>query len=321
MKRKILAFSATLALLMTGCNQGTVTEDKKDEFKIGIVQFMEIGALDAAREGFIEEINSSDLNIVIDEKNAQGEITNTKTIADKFANDKVDLIYAIATPSAQSASASTSDIPVVFSAVTDPVQAKLVNSLESSGNNVTGVSDMVDIKNQLELFRQINKDINTIGVIYSADESNSLQQLKLVEEFSKELGFNVESVSIQNLSDVPQAIESIINKIDCLYLLSDSKISSASPLVNEAMIRENIPVVAAVESDVNLGGLISLGIDYKELGKISAKQAIEILKGKKPTEIEVFMPNQFKKFVNKKTMDSLGLDQNLEVFKDAVFVE
>lgn len=316
MKKKVAIVSLVIALLLSACGQNTENTENKGKMKVGILQFMSHPSLDQAREAFVKELEDMKIDVKIDYKNAQGDISTAKSIADKFASDKVDLIYAIATPAAQSAQSATSEIPILFSAVTDPVDAKLVKSMERPDSNITGTSDMVDIEKQLALFEKINPNIKNIGVIYSADENNSIQQLKLVEKYGKKLNLNIKSVSIQSLSDIPQALASLEKEIDGLYMLSDNKVSSSTSLVTERMKDNKIPVVATVEADVDQGALISLGINYEELGKITAQKAKEILiDGKKIGEIPVYLPEDFIKHVNEETISNLGLEKNMGVFK------
>lgn len=319
MKKKLLVIMMALVLVLTACQgQSTGTTDNVEGEKliVGVVQLMEHQSLDNAKDGFVETLEKSGLNIEIETENAQGEITNAKTIVDKFVSDKVDLIYAIATPAAEAAMSATTEIPIVFSAVTDPVEAQLVESVENPGGNITGTSDMVDVNSQLKLFKELNPDTKTIGIIYSADESNSLLQVKSVEALAPQLGLEVKTVSIHTLSDIPQATESIVKEIDALYLLSDNKVSSSTTVVTEIMNREKVPVVATVEADVQQGALISIGIDYTRLGEISAEKALEILRDNKaPSEVPVYMPNEFAKIINEETLNALGLDINADVFK------
>lgn len=330
MKKKLLVIMMALVLVLTACqgqnaeqptgNEGkdNTVETEGKTLKVGVVQLMEHQSLDNTRDGFVDELKKSGLDVDVEINNAQGEITNAKAIVDKYASDGVDLIYAIATPAAEAAMAATTTIPIVFSAVTDPVEAQLVESVEKPGGNITGASDMVDVKNQLALFKEINPDIKTIGIIYSADESNSVQQVESVEKIAPEVGLEVKKVSIHTLSDIPQATESIVGDIDGLYLLSDNKVSSSTTVVTEIMNREKVPVVATVEADVNQGALISIGIDYTDLGSIAGQKALEILKDKKsPSEVPVYVSDKFAKIINVETLNTLGLDINAKVFEGA----
>ena len=313
-------------LILTACGGDSIKEEanssEADSFKIGIIQLMNHPSLDQAREGFVEELDDLNLSVAIDYKNAQGDIANVKTIVDKFVSDKVDLIYAIATPAAEAAMGATSEIPILFSAVTDPVESKLVESIQSPGRNVTGSSDMVDLKAQMSLFKEIDPSIERIGIIYSADESNSLQQVEAVKNIVDEMDMNLETISIQNMADIPQAATSLARNIQGLYMVSDNKVSSSTTLVADIMKEHKIPVVAAVEADVEQGALITMGINYKSLGKVTGQQAKEILVDKKaPADIAVYVAKEFDKKANKETLDILGLDSTLKAFEGAEFKE
>lgn len=314
-KSKLLALLLAMPLLLIGCSSSGKVENSNQK-TVGIVQFMSHPSLDQAREGFVKSLEDSGVKVKVDYKNAQGDVSTAKAIVDKFVSDKVDLIYAIATPAAQSAQAATGEIPILFSAVTDPVDAKLVSSIDKPGGNISGTSDMVDIEKQLGLFQKIDDQIKTIGIIYSADENNSIQQLKLVEDKAKKLGLKIKAVSIQNLSDIPQALANIEKDIDGLYMLSDNKVSSSTSLVTDRMKENKIPVVATVEADVDQGALISLGINYQELGKVTGEKAREILvDGKSVGDIPVYLQDEFIKNINQETLSALGLDKNREVFQ------
>ncbi len=330
MKKLLGIFLASTMLALTACgggataptntNKSAETEDKI--FKIGIVQLIEHPALDATRDGFIKSLEDNDVKVEIDYVSAQGDIAVARTISEKFVADKVDLIFAIATSAAEAAVGTDTDIPILFSAVTDPVAAHLVESNEKPGANVTGTSDIVDIKGQLEIFKQIDPDINTIGIVYSADEANSLAQLEIVEAAAPELGLNVESVSIQNISDLPQAAQSLAAKVDGVYMLSDNKIASSVSLLADILAERKIPSVCAEEALVNGGGLIANGISYFEIGEQTGVMAKKILVDKtSPSDIPVEQAKNISKLVNSETIEKLGLDANLDVFKDAKIVE
>lgn len=316
--KKFLVLLLTFCLCLSACSNKKENMKKNESLKVGILQYIEHPALDSAREGFVEKVKNSDLNIEIDYQNAQGDVGVARTIAEKFVSDKVDLIFAIATPAAEAASAATSDIPILFSAVTDPVAAHLVESLEKPGGNVTGTSDSVDIKSQLELFKNINENIKTIGFIYSADEANSLVQLEEIETAAKDLGCEIKAFAIQNISDLPQIAESAAQKSDAVYIPTDNKVASSVSLLAEILKEKKIPSVGAEESHVKSGALISNGINYEELGKQTGKMAEEILKNEKsPSEIPVESSKNFTKVFNSETLNALSLDRSLKVFEDA----
>lgn len=324
-KIKTLKIMLIFLMILSACG-GKKADDEKvgkegENMKIGIVQFIEHPSLDLAREGFEEGLKKSGIACDIDFKSAQGSIDTAKTICEKFASDKVDLIYAIATPAAQMAKAATAEIPIIFAAVTDPVSAELVSSNEKPGANITGVSDAVDVKLQLELFSQLNTNIKNIGIIYSADEANSIEQVNKVKKASYDFGLNIFEKSIQNLSDIPQTVTSLAKKVDAVYIPSDNKISNSISLLADTLKKEKIPSVCTTRGDTEGGMLLTMGIDYKDQGMKASELAKKVLVDKtNPGQLPVTISKKLEKLYNLKTVQALGLDENAEVYKDAIDV-
>lgn len=323
--KKIITILMAMTMILTACSGGNTkvnTEEKTtEEFKIGIVQYIEHPALDAARDGFIKGLEDAGVKANIDVKSAQADIGVARTISEKFVSDGVDLIFAIATPAAEAAVGATSEIPILFSAVTDPVAAHLVESNENPGGNVTGTSDIVDIESQLKLFKEINPDIKKIGIVFSADEINSQTQVEMVEELIPNLGLELEVMSIQNISDLPQVAESLTSKVDGVYMLSDNKIASSVSLLADVLVENKKPLVGAEEAHIEGGGLISNGISYFGIGEQAGVMAKKILvDGINPGEIPVESSHTITKIVNRETLKALGLDENLKAFEGAEFI-
>lgn len=328
MKRKRISSLITLVLIvimiLSGCSSGDkkVSNSPKDKiYKIGISQLAEHPALDDARNGFEDGLKELGVNVEIDYQNAQGDIPTATSIAQKFVKDEVDLIYAIATPAAQSAKQSTTEIPILFSAVTDPVQSEIVNDWEDVGGNITGTSDMAPVASQLEIFKEIDPNIKTIGILYNTSENNSEVQVKEVKELAPAAGLDVETVGVSNVNELPQAIDSIIKKSDALYMLTDNMIAASVELLAKKAIENNIITVSAEETQVKGGLLITNGLSYYDLGKQTAKMAKEILvDGKEPSSIPVGLAEKTITTVNTTTLEALGLDPDLPIFKDATKV-
>lgn len=328
MKRKRISSLITLVLIvimiLSGCSSGDkkVSNSPEDKvYKIGISQLAEHPALDDARNGFEDGLKELGVNVEIDYQNAQGDIPTATSIAQKFVKDEVDLIYAIATPAAQSAKQSTTEIPILFSAVTDPVQSEIVNDWEDVGGNITGTSDMAPVASQLEIFKEIDPNIKTIGILYNTSENNSEVQVKEVKELAPAAGLEVETVGVSNVNELPQAIDSIIKKSDALYMLTDNMIAASVELLAKKAIENNIITVSAEETQVKGGLLITNGLSYYDLGKQTAKMAKEILvDGKEPSSIPVGLAEKTITTVNTTTLEALGLDPDLPIFKDATKV-
>lgn len=320
---KLVSLALVSMVIFTGCTSNDSTSTSKDEvFKIGISQFAEHPALDDARRGFEDGLKELGVNVEIDYQNAQGDIPTSLSIAQKFAKDKVDLIYAIATPAAQSAKQATADIPIVFSAVTDPVEAELVDSMEKPGGNVTGTSDLSPMDRQLQLFKDLDETIEKVGIIFNTNESNSQIQVKMAEEIGSTIGLDIVSIGISNINDIPQALDSLANKVDGIYTITDNMVASAIYLVAEKALENKMITVAGEDSHVKGGILITDGISYYELGKQSAQMAKKILvDGKQASEIPSETAINTTKVFNEDTLKALGLDQDHPVFKDAVKID
>ncbi|GMG96441.1 ABC transporter substrate-binding protein [Tepidimicrobium xylanilyticum] len=326
MKRKmsLLALILTCIIILSGCNftkEKPINSSQEEVFQIGIIQFAEHPALDDARKGFEDGLKELGIEAKIHYQNAQGDIPTTTSIAQKFVKDKVDLIYAIATPAAQAAKQTTSDIPILFSAVTDPVKAEIVESWEKVGGNVTGTSDKAPTESQLKIFKEIDPNINTIGIIYNTSESNSEIQVEEVKKIAPKLGIEVITVGISNINELAQGLDSIIKKVDALYMITDNLVAASVELVREKTIENKIITVSAEETQVRGGLLITNGLSYYELGKQTAQMAKEVLVDKKDiSSMPVGIAEKTVVTVNIETLKALGLDENMPLFKDSIKV-
>ena len=277
-------------------------EKSKDTFKVGITQIVAHPALDSAREGFKDAFKESGLKVTFDEKNANGEIATANMIANNFVTEKVDLIYAIATSTAQSAAQATNKLPVVFSAITDPEAAGLIKE------NVTGISDRVNVKQQLELLLKLDSKIKKVGVIYNSSEQNSKVQVDDLKKAASELGITIVEKSVTQVSEIPQASETLVKSSDALYLPTDNLVASVINLITEKAISAKKIAFGAESAHVKGGALITQGIDYYEMGKEAGKIAVEILKnGKKPSEISFKKMNLNDIVINNKTLAAIGI--------------
>lgn len=322
---KLVTLVVLSMFLLVGCNEnnsGVSQLDGEKKFKIGINQLTEHPALDDARRGFEDGLKELGINAKINYQNAQGDIPTATTISQKFVKDEVDLIYAIATPAAQSAKQATKDIPILFSAVTDPVKSGIVDDWDNVGGNITGTSDMAPTASQLKMFKEIDPTISKIGILYNTSESNSEIQLEEVKKLAPEENLEVIAMGVSNVNDIPQTIDSLLNKVDAVYGLSDNLIASSISLVSKKLIDNNVISVFAEETQVKGGALITNGLSYYELGKQTARMAKEILVDKKDiSTIPVGLAEKTITTVNINTLKALGLDENLPIFKDAIKVE
>jgi len=291
---------------------------------IGITQIVEHPALDAARDGFIAALEEAGYkegeDVVYDLQNAQGDFTNAISIAQKFKDDNVDLIVAIATPTAQAALQVNQEIPIVINAVTDPVAASLAKSWESSGNNLTGMSDAAPNKQQVELIPLFLPEAKNVGTIYNAGEANSVVQIEIAKETCKELGLNLIEVTVSNSSEVLMAAQSLAGRVEAIYIVTDNTVVSALESVINVCNRQKIALIVADPSSVDRGALASYGIDYFSLGKKSGEIALKIIKGAKPSDIPIQTitnPNELQFVVNLDTAKTIGISVSEEIIKAA----
>ena len=328
MKKNLISLMALVMAAMVslvGCSSdidGSSPSSGGDSFTIGISQLADHPALDDARKGFEDGLKELGVNAEIKYQNAQGEIPNTFTIAQKFVKDEVDLIFAIATSAAQAAKQATSEIPIIFSAVTDPVSAELVDSMESTGGNITGTSDESPIDRQLQLFKDLDDSIEKVGIIYDTGQSNSPVQIEIAKEIGATLGIEIIESGVSSINDIPQAVDAIMKNVDAIYTITDNTVASAISIVANKAMENNMITVGAEESHLNGGILITDGLSYYELGKQSARMAKEILVDKKsPSDIPFEKSKNTTKSFNEETLKALNLSIDNKAFKDAVKIE
>ena len=288
-------------------------DKKKDVFRIGISQFITHQSLDATREGFVDELAKQGYiegkNIEIDLQNAQGEQRNLKTISQQLAESS-DVVLAIATPSAQSLANTTQTTPVIFSAVTDPVSAKLVESREHPGGNVTGTSDQSSdaISTQINLIKKVLPKAKTIGILYTQSEPNSVVQKDEAKRLLEEKGFTVVEKTILDSNNVKAAAESLMAEVDMVFVPTDNIISSTMETVKQVSIKHKVPVFGGSTEMVAVGGLYNYGTNYEELGRQTARMLVRVLKGEKPENIAVELPEKLELHTNQEMADALGID-------------
>ncbi|SCP98084.1 ABC transporter substrate-binding protein [Anaerobium acetethylicum] len=328
MKKKFLAVllcAAMTAVAATGCsgadNNGTKTETTKETtYTIGISQFAEHGSLDNCREGFLAGLAEEGIvegeNLKVTVENAQADTGIANQIAQNFVANKVDLICAIATPSAQSAynAAKDADIPTIFTAVTDPVAAELADEDGNPAGNITGTSDKLPVEKQLAMIREILPEAKTIGILYNTSEVNSEAAIAEYEAAVGEFGFKLETVGVSAAADIPLATDSILEKVDCINNLTDNLVVSSLPTILAKASEKNIPVFGSEVEQVKIGCLASEGLDYYKLGMRTGKMAAAVLKGeKKAGEMPYEIIEESSLYFNSKVMENLGLEVSEDV--------
>lgn len=313
--RKLLAPLLVVGILLTSLISlhQLKADKKKDVFRIGISQFITHQSLDATREGFVDELAKQGYvegkNIEIDLQNAQGEQRNLKTISQQLAESS-DVVLAIATPSAQSLANTTQTTPVIFSAVTDPVSAKLVESREHPGGNVTGTSDQSSdaISTQINLIKKVLPKAKTIGILYTQSEPNSVVQKDEAKRLLEEKGFSVVEKTILDSNNVKAAAESLMAEVDMIFVPTDNIISSTMETVKQVSIKHKVPVFGGSTEMIAVGGLYNYGTNYEELGRQTARMLVRVLKGEKPENIAVELPEKLELHTNQEMADALGID-------------
>ena len=230
-----------------------------------------------------------------------------QTISEQFVTSDVDMIFAIATPTLQAAYNSTKDIPIVFTAVTDPIDAGVAKSWESSGTNVTGTSDKVSMKEQLNLLEKLVNDVEVLGVIYNSSEVNSIAQVKELKAEAENKGILVKEIAVTTVNEINQNLNAAISDIDALYVPTDNTVASAYDLVGSICLEKNVPMLCAEEAGVSKGGLCSIGIDYFKLGKEAGYKASEILNGQNPSDIEITTLSDMSITINTDVVEKLNI--------------
>lgn len=310
------------ATMLGGC--GNASTEKADVINIGIIQQLQHGSLDDAREGFIDGLKEAGYvdgeNIKINYQNASGEVTNCQQICEVFGDSGMDMVLAIATNAAQAAVQEFQDteVPVLFTAVTDPVDAGLVESKEAPGKNVTGTSDMPVIADQIAVIKDVLPDAKNLAILYTSSESNSEIQAKEAKKAAEELGMKVTIQTSSSSNDIAQVVASVAGSVDAIYIPSDNAFASAMSTVNSVAKDNKLPVFCAVEDMIKEGGIATTAVDYYELGKQTAAQAVRILKGEKASEIAVETQKEFALVVNETFAKSVGVEIPVAIIEKAV---
>jgi putative ABC transport system substrate-binding protein len=288
---------------------------------VAITQIVEHPALDAVYQGVKDELAERGYkegeNLTVMHESAQGNAAIASQIARKFIGEQPDVIVAIATPSAQTVAAAARNIPVVFSAVTDPVGAKLVQSLEAPGANITGVSDMLPIDKHLDMLLRVMPDAKRIGTVYNPGEANAVSLINLLEERLKARGLTLEKAAATKTSEVLGAARSLVGKADAIYLTTDNTVISAAEAVIAVGERADIPVFAADTATVERGAVAALGFDYYDHGRQTGAMVAKVLEGKKPGEMPVETMEKLDLFVNPAAAERMGITLSDELVSEA----
>jgi putative ABC transport system substrate-binding protein len=317
---KLLGISLLSAVLF-GCGGGgdkpaesakTPTAATADSKKIAITAIVEHPALDAVRHGALEALAAEGYkdgeNLSVNFQSAQGNTATAGQIAKQFVADNPDAIIAIATPTAQAVVSNTNTIPVIFSAVTEPVEAKLVPKLDGSGTNVTGASDVLPLEPQLELIKELLPNVKNIGFVYSPGEVNSTATLKQLKEIAAPMGVTIIEAPAQKSSDIAMAAQSLVGKVDLIYTSTDNNVINAYEALTKVAKEGKIPLVSSDPSVVERGAAVALGVNYHQLGVETGKITARILKGEKPGDIPVYSAKELDLLVSQTNAKEQGLE-------------
>lgn len=319
--KKILAAGMLLSMMAfaaAGCGGGDKKAEapKKTEaktFNVGIVQIVEHEALDDSRKGFIEGMKNKGFvegkNVKYDQQNAQGDQSNLQTIAQRFVNNKVDLICAISTPAAQTMANATKTIPIVGNAITSFETAKLVKSDKKPDTNVTGANDMAPVAAQIDLGLKLKPQTKKVGLMFTSSELNSQIQINMAKDQLKKVGVAFEEGSVNSVNDIQEIARGLVSKgVDFIYVPTDNILASALPALVGICDEAKIPVVAADGVLLKKGATASVNIEFYKLGVVSGEMAGDILLGKsKPQDMPIASQKEFNPAINKAQAEKLGI--------------
>ncbi len=314
MKMKKILGVLSLVLLLVGCSSGSgeKTSDSERVYKVGILQFAQQPSLDNCREGFLQGLEEEGFvegkNLEVDYQNAQADMGIAAQIADAFVGNKVDMVTAIATPAAYNATMKT-DIPVVYTAITDPVVAQVADENKNPLGNVTGTSDILPVEAQLKLIRELMPEAKNLGILHTSSEANSDSMLQIYKDLVDKYDFKVIDEAINTTADIPLATDNLLSKVDVMTNLLDNTVVNSLPTILDKANAKKIPVFGSEIEQVKMGCLGSEGIEYISLGKQTGKMAAKILRGEaKASEMAYEIIEEPNLYLNSKVAEDLGID-------------
>lgn len=306
----VVAGLTAAALFLTACSSDSDSSTDAagdDVYTVGINQLVQHPALDAATAGFKEAFADAGVDVEFDEQNANGEQATALTIAQQFAGKDLDMVLAVATPAAQATAQNITDIPVLFTAVTDPVSAELVDSEEAPGGNVTGTSDVAPIGDQLDLLKELVPDARTVGIVYASGEVNSQVQVEAAREAAGPRDLEITTQTVTTANDIQQAVEAL-GDVDAIYVPTDNMVVAGIASLVQVAEQKQIPVIAAEAGTVEGGAVATLGIDYTELGRQTGEMALRVLRdGEDTATMPVEKATEFTYVINEDAAQRQGV--------------
>lgn len=328
MKKLVRIISVCICVILaavsfTSCGNSSSSKSSSKKMKIGIIQYMSHPSLDNCYNGVVEALKASDIDYEVNHQtgSSNSAAADCSTFAQNMVADGCDMIIAIATPAATAAYAAVegTDIPLIFCAVSDPVSAKLVKSIEKPGVNCTGTSDVLDMSAQVSLIQAMQPDVKSIGVLYTTSEQNSITQLKNLRKVCDKAGIKVVDSGVQNGSDVPSAATALASKVDCINNFTDNNVVENLTVLLDAANAAKIPVYGSEEEQVKNGCIASMSIDYVALGKTTGNMAVKVLKGAAAKDMAVETISEATPIINTEVASSLNIAIP-EKFSDAATV-
>lgn len=286
---------------------------QQENYYIGLLQFTSHPSLDAITDGVIDTLSQHGYKdgerITLDFQNGQGDQSNLNAMSTRFVSNDADIMIAIATPAALAVSNASNDIPIILGAITDPENVGLVETNEQPGGNVTGVSDMTPIAQQLELIRQLQPEAKTIGLLYSSSEDNAILQGEMAADLATEYGFETVTRTVASTNDVAQVTNQLVVEVDAIWTPNDNVIASAFPSVLEVANNAGIPVYPAVDIMVAQGGIATLGLNQYQIGVKTGEMVVALLNGEIETASEAIrVADESDLVINFETAERLGIE-------------
>lgn len=321
--KKLLSVIAIFVAIVTyyTASGGRVVEKSPNDIpKVGLLQLVSHNSLDQITEGIVDALNEAGYvdgeTMELDFQNAQGDQNNLNTMGTRFVTNQSDVMIGIATPAVQSLANNSSDIPVVMGAVTDPIHAGLVEDLEQPGGNITGVRDVTPVAEQVDLIQQILPNIQTLGIIYSTGEINSVKQSEETAAYAKEQGIDVHTPTITSTNDLRQVAQNLAPQVDAIWVGTDNNVASAFPTLIEVANAHQIPVFPAVSEMVEEGGLATVGLNQYHLGVLTGEMAVAILQGEDPATMPIVDPKETEFIFNEAQAEKLGISIDESLLKE-----
>lgn len=298
--------------------EATAAPEEKT-YKIGVIQLVEHESLDAACKGFTDKLDELGIKYELDFQNAQNDQSNLKTISQRFVANEVDLILAIATPAAQAIANETKDIPILCTAITDYVAASLVESNEVPGANVSGTTDMSPIAEQIALIKTLVPSVQTVGLMYSSNEQNSIVQIDIAKQALDDLGLSYVESTVTSVNDIQQAVQALEGKVQAIYIPTDNTLAAAMPTVAGVATPAKIPVVTGATGMVFAGGTATVGLNYYNLGAQTGEMAYRLLvEGEDISTMPVEKLEKFDFAYNEENVETLGISLPEDLVRNAI---